>query len=119
MPEKIYTEAEVAALLERAARMQASAAPTDGAGLTLEEVKSAAAAAGIAPQFVELAATASSDRGQAYWSIPTGVGRGRKDLRLGRTELRRVLEHGASWAIGNGWPASCAMRNGASRRSTG
>ncbi len=37
-----------------------------------------------------------------YQSIPTGVGRGRKDLRLGKNELRKVLRRGASWAIGEG-----------------
>ncbi len=37
-----------------------------------------------------------------YQSIPTGVGRGRKDLRLGRSDLTGVLEKGASWAVRNG-----------------
>ncbi len=37
-----------------------------------------------------------------YQSIPTGVGRGRKDLRLGKPELRKVLRKGASWAVANG-----------------
>jgi tRNA-splicing ligase RtcB len=37
-----------------------------------------------------------------YRHIPAGVGKGRKQLRLERTELRRVLEQGAAWAIGEG-----------------
>ncbi len=34
-----------------------------------------------------------------YQRIPTGVGRGRKDLRLGKSELRSVLSKGAAWAV--------------------
>ena len=34
--------------------------------------------------------------------IPTGVGRGRRDLRLGRKELGRVLRDGAAWAVKQG-----------------
>lgn len=37
-----------------------------------------------------------------YQNIPSGVGRGREDLRLGRPELRKVLRQGASWAISRG-----------------
>lgn len=37
-----------------------------------------------------------------YQRIPTGVGKGRADLRLGRRELRRVLRDGAAWAVGQG-----------------
>ena len=39
---------------------------------------------------------------ELYHAIPTGVGVGRRDLRLGRKELRRVLSHGAEWAVGEG-----------------
>ncbi len=37
-----------------------------------------------------------------YQRIPTGVGRGQKNLRLGQTELRRVLRDGAAWAVAEG-----------------
>jgi tRNA-splicing ligase RtcB (3'-phosphate/5'-hydroxy nucleic acid ligase) len=36
-------------------------------------------------------------------NIPTGVGVGRRDLRLSRGELRGVLEEGAGWAVGEGF----------------
>jgi tRNA-splicing ligase RtcB (3'-phosphate/5'-hydroxy nucleic acid ligase) len=38
-----------------------------------------------------------------YKHVPTGVGAHRRDLRLSRTDLRRVLEQGAAWAIRNGY----------------
>ena len=37
-----------------------------------------------------------------YRSIPTGVGSHRRDLRIGRKEMDRVLRQGASWAITRG-----------------
>lgn len=37
-----------------------------------------------------------------YRNIPTGVGKGRRDLRLGRRELSAVLAQGAAWAIKQG-----------------
>ncbi len=37
-----------------------------------------------------------------YDNIPTGVGRGRRDLRLGRRELAGVLRKGAAWAVERG-----------------
>ncbi len=37
-----------------------------------------------------------------YQNIPTGVGTGRRDLRLGIAELRKVLEQGAAWAVREG-----------------
>jgi len=40
--------------------------------------------------------------GALYAAIPTGVGEGRRDLRLGAKELRRVLARGAAWAVGEG-----------------
>ena len=38
-----------------------------------------------------------------YRNIPTGVGVGRRDLRLTQTELRGVLERGAGWAVAQGF----------------
>ena len=38
-----------------------------------------------------------------YSNIPTGVGRGRRDLRLGRRDLAGVLRHGAAWAVKRGF----------------
>ena len=37
-----------------------------------------------------------------YSNIPTGVGRGRRDLRLGRRQLAGVLRNGAAWAVRRG-----------------
>ena len=37
-----------------------------------------------------------------YRNIPTGVGKGRRDLRLGRKEMSAVLAQGAAWAIKQG-----------------
>ncbi len=37
-----------------------------------------------------------------YQNIPTGIGKGRSDLRLSRQELARVLAQGAAWAVDNG-----------------
>lgn len=37
-----------------------------------------------------------------YRAIPTGVGRGRSDLRLGTGEMRKVLARGAGWAVERG-----------------
>jgi tRNA-splicing ligase RtcB len=36
-------------------------------------------------------------------NVPSGVGRGRKDVNLGAKELQRVLAKGASWAVGEGF----------------
>jgi tRNA-splicing ligase RtcB len=35
--------------------------------------------------------------------VPTGVGAHRRDLKLSKEDLRRVLEQGAAWAIRNGY----------------
>jgi tRNA-splicing ligase RtcB (3'-phosphate/5'-hydroxy nucleic acid ligase) len=35
--------------------------------------------------------------------VPTGVGAHRRDLKLAKEDLRRVLEQGAAWAIRNGY----------------
>jgi tRNA-splicing ligase RtcB len=40
---------------------------------------------------------------QMYRNVPTGVGEGRRDLRLSRADLRGVLEQGASWAVERGF----------------
>lgn len=37
-----------------------------------------------------------------FRNIPTGVGKGRRDLRLGRKDLAAVLARGASWAVDQG-----------------
>lgn len=39
---------------------------------------------------------------QLFRNVPTGVGAGRRDLRLGRRDLERVLARGAAWAVGRG-----------------
>lgn len=39
---------------------------------------------------------------QLFRNVPTGVGAGRRDLRLGRRDLERVLVRGAAWAVGRG-----------------
>lgn len=38
-----------------------------------------------------------------YRNVPTGVGKARRDLRLGRKDLSRVLRDGASWAVKQGF----------------
>jgi len=38
-----------------------------------------------------------------FRNIPSGVGSHRKDLRLSRAELKRVLQHGAQWAVAQGY----------------
>jgi tRNA-splicing ligase RtcB len=40
---------------------------------------------------------------QMYRNVPTGVGEGRRDLRLSRSDLTGVLERGAAWAISRGF----------------
>lgn len=40
---------------------------------------------------------------QLFRKIPTGVGKARSDLRLGRGELARVLARGAEWAVSRGF----------------
>jgi hypothetical protein len=74
MPEKNYTPEEVSALLGRAARLQATGDSSEHSGLTLAEIKAAAAEAGIDPRFVEMATSEPSDHRSAYWGIPTGAG---------------------------------------------
>lgn len=39
---------------------------------------------------------------QMYRNVPTGVGAGRKDLRVTGRDLRQVLEKGAAWAVSKG-----------------
>lgn len=39
---------------------------------------------------------------ELFRSIPTGVGAGRRDMRLTKKELERVLERGAGWAVSEG-----------------
>ncbi|MCZ7651108.1 MAG: RtcB family protein [Thermoanaerobaculia bacterium] len=39
---------------------------------------------------------------QLFRNVPTGVGAGRRDLRLGRRDLERVLARGAAWAVARG-----------------
>jgi tRNA-splicing ligase RtcB len=40
---------------------------------------------------------------QLFHSIPTGVGAARRDLRLTKKQLWRVLERGAAWAVDEGY----------------
>jgi tRNA-splicing ligase RtcB len=50
----------------------------------------------IAPRLRDIVA-------QLYSNVPTGVGAGRRDLRLGARDLRRVLERGSAWAVARGF----------------
>ena len=75
MGEKIYTESEISAMLGEAARMQALLGASGQKGLTLEEIKAAAAEAGIDPSFVEIASSSVSDQKKTYLGVPTGIGR--------------------------------------------
>ena len=38
-----------------------------------------------------------------FHRVPTGVGSSRRDLRLSKQDLRRVLEQGAGWAVQQGF----------------
>lgn len=40
---------------------------------------------------------------QMYRNVPTGVGEGRRDLKLSRGDLKGVLENGAAWAVARGF----------------
>jgi len=40
---------------------------------------------------------------QMFHHVPTGVGAHRRDLRLGRAELRAVMRQGAAWAVDRGF----------------
>jgi tRNA-splicing ligase RtcB len=40
---------------------------------------------------------------QLYRNVPTGIGEGRRDLRLSAADLRGVLEQGAAWAVKRGF----------------
>jgi tRNA-splicing ligase RtcB len=40
---------------------------------------------------------------QMYRNVPTGVGEGRRDLKLSRADLRGVLTEGAAWAVSRGF----------------
>lgn len=75
MSEKKYTEVEIAALLNRAAKLQASDSATAEEGLTLDEVKQAAAEAGIDPRYVEIASATAADHRQDYAGIAIGLAR--------------------------------------------
>jgi tRNA-splicing ligase RtcB len=58
-----------------------------GSGLSRDEVT---------PKLREIVA-------QLYRNVPTGVGAGRRDLRLSAKDLRGVLEQGAGWAVKRGF----------------
>jgi tRNA-splicing ligase RtcB len=58
-----------------------------GSGLSREEVT---------PKLRDIVA-------QLYRNVPTGVGEGRRDLRLSARDLRGVLEQGAAWAVKQGF----------------
>jgi tRNA-splicing ligase RtcB len=40
---------------------------------------------------------------ELFRSVPSGVGRGRKDFRIGRPDLRRLLVEGPSWLVERGY----------------
>ena len=58
-------------------------------------LRSTITAGELAPRLRDLVA-------QLFRNVPTGVGAGRRDLRLGRRDLERVLARGAAWAVGRG-----------------
>lgn len=45
-----------------------------------------------------------------YLNIPSGVGSHRKDLKLSRSELQKVLVKGAAWAVENGYGSEEDLR---------
>lgn len=58
MPDRTYTQQEIARILDGAAKRQAASPTPEGGGLTLEELEEVAAASGIAPEHVAAAAAA-------------------------------------------------------------
>jgi len=40
---------------------------------------------------------------EMFRNVPTGVGRGRRDLRLGKGKMKKVLRDGARWAVKEGF----------------
>jgi tRNA-splicing ligase RtcB len=50
----------------------------------------------VAPRLREIVA-------QMYRNVPTGVGEGRRDLKLSQGDLTGVLERGADWAVARGF----------------
>jgi len=75
MPEKIYTDREIAAIIEQAARLQHTAPEgrAGNGGLTLAELQEVGAAAGIAPAFVAEAAAAVEVGGTGVEKRPGGL----------------------------------------------
>ena len=59
-------------------------------------LRSGLSRADIAPRLRDIVA-------QLFRNVPTGVGVGRRDLRLGARDLRRLLERGAAWAVEQGF----------------
>ncbi len=66
-----------------------------GSGLSREEV---------APKLHDIVAA-------MYSNVPTGVGEGRRDLKLSNADLAGVLEHGASWAVKRGFGNAADVEN--------
>ena len=75
MKNKTYTEAEISDIISQAVHLQAIEGTIGQEGLTLEEIKQVAAEAGIAPQFIEIASSASANHKKAFLTIPTAISR--------------------------------------------
>ena len=75
MEKKSYSEDEIAAIMGNAARLQAVQGVQGKEGLTLEEIKAAAADAGIEPGFIEVASSEVATHKQSYLSLPTAINR--------------------------------------------
>lgn len=87
MTERRFSEAEVAAIFERAAHAQHTTQPqmTPGEGMTLADLQQIGREVGIAPELVAQAATALERAGRpvarSFLGLPIGVGR---TIELGR-----------------------------------
>lgn len=92
MAEKTYNEAEVAALLNRASRLQQTQkSKASRAELTIDEVKAAAAEAGIEAHLVDMAAlTPVTTRAQSVLGLP---GRSRCELTVEKPFQRADWPH--------------------------
>ena len=75
MKEKSYSEDEIASIIGSAARLQALQGVEGQRGLTLNEIKEAAAEAGIDSKYIEIASSEVTDHRKSYFSLPTAISR--------------------------------------------
>jgi hypothetical protein len=100
-----FTEAEVRAIFEEAARRQAARQAAAAPGLTLAELQAVAAETGLDPDLVAAAAAhlpedAPETKSYPLWDVPEEV------------RVERVIPGGSRTSSGSGWWPSSAGRSG-------